>query len=203
MTVKAKVISLLVMIAVFSAAIFLVYSNKVDQSLVGNDVCGPPCVADIRPGETSTSDALQILKVLGTHGGEYPIMLDSGIIHSKLEDADFYLYSKDNLINYIDTRLNSTKLNEVINLFGQPSYVDRGKFVDGYSFVSLLYPEKGLLFVAGGNKELYRVESDMNVVKAVFSQPSDVTTMINTLYGKEIIEETLLNIQKRHGYGDY
>lgn len=184
-------------------ALLLVFSNKVDQSLVGNDICSPPCVAGIRPGTTSTADALQILKNLETNNEGNPTILESGIIRSKVEDTYYYFYSKDSLITQIDTTPKSTNLREVINLFGQPSYLDKGKIRDGGYFVSLFFPEKGLVFVIGGNKELYTIDSDMSVAKAIFLEPSDITTMINSLYGKEIIEETLANIQVWKGYGSY
>ena len=200
---RVKIVSSLIVIAILSTILFLVLSNKIDQSLVGNDICSPPCVAGIQPGLTSTTDALQILKNLKTSDESNPTVLESGIIRSKVEGTYYYFYSKDSLITQIDTRPKSTNLKEVINLFGEPSYLNKGKIRDGYYFVSLFYPEKGLVFVIGGNKELYTIEPNMSVAKAIFLEPSDITTIINSLYGKEIIEETLANIQEWKGYGNY
>ena len=200
---RVKIASLLIVIAIFSATLFLVLSNKVDQSLIGTDICSPPCVAGIRPGITSTTDTLQILKNLKTSDESNPTVLESGVIRSKVGNAYYYFKSKDGLIVQIDTRPKSTNLKEVINLYGQPSYLRKGKIRDGFYFVSVYYPSKGLVFVIGSNKELYTVEPNMSVEKAIFLEPSDITTMTMFLYGEKFTEEVLANIQTWNGYGNY
>jgi hypothetical protein len=181
-------------------------SSKTDSDLVGDEECSPPCWLGIQPGETKTSDAIQLLKRVEADGGGKLTILDTGII-SWLDNSNknYSLYSDNDLIVSvkIDFRSSSINLEEAISLFGEPSNVGPSKISDGGYFITLYYPDKGLVFVAGGNKSLYEIYPGMPIFLAYFVQPGDIATIVPLLYGKNSVSEALANIQVWEWYGIY
>lgn len=181
-------------------------SNKTDSDLVGNEKCSPPCWMGIQPGKTKTSDAIQLLKGVEAESGGKLTILDTGVI-SWLNNSkkNYSLYSDSDLIVKvkIDFRSSSINLEEAISLFGEPSNLSPGKISGGGYFISAYYPDKGLVFVAGGNKSLYEIYPSMPIVLAYFVQPGDITTIVPSLVGKNVISETLAKIKEWKGYGTY
>jgi hypothetical protein len=191
-------------ILVLSVVLLPGRSRKVDKSLMVSENCSPPCVWNILPGVTETTKAIQLLESLEANNVGELTILDSGIIRWRASEANYYFYPDGDLINLISLSLESTTLEDIVGLFGEPASLDLGKIRDGYFFVALFYPERGLCFVVSGKHtdiDGFMIESSMPVVKADFLVPSDITTMVKSLYGKEIVEETLIEIQAWSGYG--
>jgi hypothetical protein len=186
--------------------LFISGCSKTDSALVGNEKCSPPCWIGIQPGKTTKVDAVKLLKGIEANGGGRLTILDTGII-KWLDNSkkNYYLYTDGDLIVKveIDFRSDSMDLDEVISLFGEPASLHLGKLRDGGYFVSVFYPEKGLVFVAGGDKSLYEIYPSMPIALVYFLQPSDISTIVPSLFGKDIVSETLANIQEWNGYGTY
>lgn len=189
------------------------HSNKADI-LVGTEKCKPPCWIDINPGVTKREEMISILTEREQKGGGSFTLLDSGIARWQSTDGyNSYIYVFDNgLISNTEVDLRSTSINldDVITIFGEPSKLDIGKISGGYFFATIFYPERGLAFVLGGNKfeisagtKNFPIDSGMVVVKGVFFQPLDIESMVNLLYGAEVIPQALSDIQDWNGYGTY
>ena len=176
-------------------------SHKVDERLIGSEECNPPCVLGIQPGVTETTKTVQLLEDLETNSVGKLTILDSGIIRWRASNTNYYFYPDGNLIKEISLSPEATTLQDIITLFGEPAYLHLGKIRDGGFFVSVFYPEKGLCFVVGGDKAGFLIEPDMPVVKADFIEPTNIATMVKSLYGKEAVEDALAEIQSWHGYG--
>jgi hypothetical protein len=182
--------------------------------LIGSKTCSPPCWMGIQPGLTKIDHAIEILNGYEKEGKGELIILDSGILNWRsTKDDNLYIYKTDvGLVSKmeLDLRSNSVYIEDLIVLFGEPSNLDIGKGRDGYFFVTIFYPEKGLAFVISGdefdvNKTNigFVVQPKMIVIKGVFFQPSDVTPMVHLLYGVNAVPEALSNIQEWKGYGVY
>lgn len=194
------------MLFIIFLQLFVSGCSKTDSDLVGNEKCSPPCWMGIQPGKTTKDDAVKLLKEIEADGGGRLTILDTGIIkwlnNSK---KNYYLYTDSDLIVKVEInfRTKSMDLDEVISLFGEPSNLHLGKIRDGGYFISVFYPEKGLVFVAGGDKSLYEIYPSMPIALVYFLQPSDIVTIVPSLFGKDIVSETLANIQEWNGYGTY
>ena len=182
--------------------------------LAGSETCNAPCWMDIQPGLTKTDDAIEILKEHENKGEGDLAVLDSGIVRwQSADDYNLYIYETSNGIvskMELDVRPRSIHLEEVIALFGAPLNLDIGKVRDGFFWITIFYPEKGLAFVVGGNKFDvtqknigFVIQPDMTVAKCVFFQPTDISSMVHLLYGANAVPEALSDIQDWIGYGVY
>ncbi len=180
--------------------------DKIDTDLVGSSSCSPPCWMGIQPGMTNRTDALHLLEQMEIEKKGSLIILDTGTI-KWLNDTPkrYYLYSENDTINKIkiDFRPVSTNLEVVISHFGDPNNLKLGKISgDGY-FVSIYYPNKGLVIVVGGNKSLYEVYPKMKVVFIYYLQPGNVSKLEESLNGEDAAIENVLNLKIWEGYGVY
>ena len=186
-----------------------------DSDLIGSKTCSPPCWMNIRPGATKTNDAISNLTTLESQGKGHLEIAQDGSINwypSSSSNKIDYLYSRSDLIIEIklDMRPSSTSLEEVISMFGDPSSFKFDRLAGGYFFVDLFYPDKGLAFTASGNKggtqngvTDFVVEPEVIVSFAYFMHPSDITGMVNSLYGANKAPEILFRVQEWKGYGTY
>lgn len=189
-------------------------SNELND-FVGTTTCKPPCWLGIQPGVTKSYEMVELLIDYEEREDGSFTLLDSGIYRWQSNKGnDAYIYAdNNNIISKIllDFRPSSIKINEIINLLGEPSFLKIGKIRDGYFFYSIYYPKQGLAFViAGGKKYNYNqgvlnfiVESKQMVLQSTFFQSSDVASMVNLLFGEDIVDEALQDIQDWKGYGSY
>ncbi len=214
---KFKQVTLCCFIYIISFALLIQgCSNPIDVEylLAGTNECRPPCWMGIYPGATTIDDAVDKLKALELEGDGKYYLSDEGIISwTENNLASTYIYIDENRLVAkirIDARGNSIKINEVLKIFGDPSNLDIGKGGKDYFSVTLFYPTKGLVFVFSGykieskdSKTLYKIDPDMVLTFSYFLSPSDIETMVASLYGKNIVSNTLLQIQDWDGFGNY
>ncbi len=182
-------------------------SDMGDRFLEGRDNCSPPCWMDIRPGETSESDAIHVLRALEQDGKGQLIMLSSGFINWRAESVNYLLYPQNDIVVKIQvdlrprsTILRSATLQKIIDLFGEPSNVILEKIRDGYFFVTVFYPSKGLAFIASSDGQGFLLQPGMKVSMAYFLAPSGLDDMMNSLYGKNSIADALVSVQVWRGF---
>jgi hypothetical protein len=181
--------------------------DMADKYLMGTDTCSPPCWMEIQPGEATDTDAIRILDTLESEGKGLLFVLTSGIINWRADSVNYYLYLSNGIVNKIEVDLRprsdtpqSTTLQKIIDLFGEPTNLDLGKIRDGYFFITIFYPAKGLAFVASGDGPGLTLEPKMPILKACFLAPSDLNTMVESLYGINAIADAISTIQVWPGY---
>lgn len=104
----------------------------------------------------------------------------------------------------INFRAKLIELDELISFFGELSNLHLGKYaMDGGYFTSVFYSERGLVFVAGGDKMLYEICPSMPIALVYFLQPVGIYTIVLMLVAKDVVTETLAEIQEWEGYGNY
>ena len=64
-----------------------------------------------------------------------------------------------------------------------------------FYLVTIYYPHKGLVIVVSGNKSLYEVYPDMEVVFVYYLQPGSITDIESTLSGKDAASENFQNLK--------
>ena len=47
------------------------------------------------------------------------------------------------------------------------------------------------------------IQPDVVIVKGIFIEPSDITVMVDKLYGENVVPKALVDMQEWKGYGDY
>jgi hypothetical protein len=181
-------------------------TKKPNADLIGNGTCSPPCWMNIRPGATKVNDAIEILKNLEKEGQGHFTLLDSGIIEWRSTiGKNTSIYSDGSIVTKIelDLRTSSTDIKDIISIFGSPYYFQfEHRRAGGYYYVDLFYPNKGLVFLSGGNTSDFVIEPNMVIIFANYLEPSDITTMVKVYYPKNTIPDILKTIQKWKGYGN-
>jgi hypothetical protein len=170
---------------------------------------------DIQPGVTAGNEMIKLLKQHEVKGEGILTLLDTGItVWRTVGGRNIVIYKNDNeVVSRIrfDLRPISIHLDDVIELIGEPSNLNIGLISNGYFFPVLFYPEKGLA-VLGSSNDIdnitgtnigFAIQPDLGVMVIEFVQISDVTTMVNLLYGGEAVPEALSDIQDWMGYGIY
>lgn len=176
-------------------------SSLPDQDLVGDEHCTPPCWRGIIPGKTSKNDAIQIL-MEAEDEGEGDLSIPENIVWRDETEKNYSLATDNDIIKTITLKsVTSTKLSDLIALFGDPSYAVITRIRDGYFLGMILYPDKGLAFLVSENNEKFEVKSNTKVIQAIYLEASDLPTMINTLVGKNRVEGILDSTIEWKGYG--
>ena len=199
--------SIVFVVFIFALQLFISgCANKIDNDLVGSDGCYPPCWVGIEPGKTNKVEAIHLLEQMEIEKKGNVIVLDADTIKwLNSTTKRYYLYSENGIINKIkiDFRPVSTSLEEVILRFGDPNRMKLGEIDEGGYLVTIYYPHKGLVIVVSGNKSLYEVYPDMEVVFVYYLQPGSITDIESTLSGKDAASENFQNLKMWVGYGMY
>jgi hypothetical protein len=183
--------------------------------LVGSETCRPPCWLDIQPGVTASNEMIKILRQHEEKGDGDLTLLDTGItVWRTVGGRNIVIFKNDNdVVSRIrfDLRPISIHLDDITELIGEPSNLNIGLISNGYFSTVLFYPENGLA-VLGSSNDIenitgtnigFVIQPDLGVAIIEFVQISDVTTMVNLLYGGEAVPEALSEIQDWKGYGIY
>jgi hypothetical protein len=203
---KMKTSRLLIIITFTLHLFVLGCSDKFDEDLIGNNNCTPPCWMDIKPGKTDRVDALQLLEKMELEKKGSVKILDTDTIRwLNNTPKRYYLYSENGIINKIkiDYRPVSIDLKYIISLFGEPAKLNLSKISGGGYFVSMYYPDKGLVIAAEGNKTLYEVYPNMGVVFVYYLPSGTILDLEKSLNGRDVASENVLNLKTWKGYGIY
>lgn len=186
-----------------------------DEILSGTDSCKPPCWLSIQPGKTELSEVTRILLAFEKSGEGTYTLLNTGTIRwrSSNEINVYFKNNGDDFVSVIDLdfRPSSIKLDDVINIFGEPTFVSLGNLIDGYYTISIYYPDKGLAF-GGADSDVdtskdkigYIIQPETIIMNANFFQPTDNENMVNVIYGPDIKDPAIdIQIQPWIGYGIY
>lgn len=119
-----------------------------DTSFIDSDPCGPPCWRNIIPGETDWQDALTIIEDDPTLSDPDVRTSDDSTVEGALWGQDggddcCQMYTEDGAVVdvlILQTTPDST-LGEVIDEYGDPTYVLGEEFSDDQGVFSLFYPE--------------------------------------------------------------
>ena len=151
-----------------------------DVSLVTGEPCDPPCWQNIAPGETSVSDAVDILESLGADplqaGIEGILFGTNGVPCCQINSDDGETVSAI-LLQLAPKML----LGDVIARLGEPTFVTGLPFSETEHALVLIYPESGFFayaFVAGADGQL---EAISPIVTVMFTTPDDLKAAISNL----------------------
>lgn len=180
----------------------------------GTNECQPPCWMEIRPGETSITEAKTWLDGFTRNGKATLTPLEDGNYWFRTISNEGITIHSDStgLITVLefDYRPSSIKLEDVIQIFGNPQYIDIGKVRDSYFDVLFYFPEKGLTFVAGGIRNTvlqddggFNISPKMIVFKGVYYRPTNFDGMMVLMYGATATPIGKQEIQNWKGYGKY
>jgi hypothetical protein len=170
---------------------------------------------DIHPGVTKSNEMINSLRDHEEKGEGDLTIIDSGVtVWRTASGRNFVIYKDNNDIVSrvsVDLRPISIHLVDITKLFGEPSNLKIDLIDNGYFLAALFYPEEGLVVkgmgkamdVTSANNIGYDIQPNIGIVGIEFIQISDLTNMVNLLYGGEAIPEALSDIQDWKGYGVY
>ena len=186
--------------------LFLLISCSVrnNPDLTGVEGCLPPCWSGIKPGETRTDLAIQILTDLETKGEGKLQVLETNIEWKNKTGQSYYLYTENDKIKLVKIYIDGVSLQDVVSQFGNPSSFAVTNIRDDGNFnVVLFYPDKGVAFVADSVNNLgFKTAPNMPISLVFFTKPGNLPEMINKLYGEKYSTTVLEAIQKWKGFGD-
>jgi hypothetical protein len=156
-----------------------------DESLITGEPCAAPCWNNITPGETSWTDAQQIINNL-SGAIDVQFQEDSGQVGGiwRSEASQDYCCAvvsvsgdavdDTDVVNYIQVRLApDVTLGELIEAIGEPTYLINGEEVsEDQAYIVLLYPDIPVIvyaFVAGAASGSLTTSSE--IVFAVYLTP--------------------------------
>jgi protein-disulfide isomerase len=148
-----------------------------DTTLADEDACAPPCWRDITPGETPFEDALAMLEedegitvIDSQQQGASQIAVFGD---AESEDACCNMVSEDGeTVSFIQVRSAPLlTLSEVLEVQGEPEYIDGAPFTRDQTVLNLYYPEKSLVVFVFTPGEDAPLTEDSEIVGGVYLAP--------------------------------
>lgn len=176
--------------------------NIMDTDLIGNENCQPPCWNGIWPGVSEQSIAVERLNELEENGNGHLILLPERIRWESRNGKTYFLTASNHLITSVKLDVESTTIEELLSLFGEPSYFlvdDIQK--DAYSLL-LLYPEEGLVFRTAANRSRLEIQPNMKILVASFLARAELSDFLLAFYGNRYDSVILEGIKEWKGYGE-
>ena len=159
-----------------------------DQSLLTGEPCEAPCWRGIVPGETSWRDALAILE--DEPDLDAPQIQDdeaSGAIVAEFQQAGgapcCQMFSETGeKVDILFMRLApTTTLGELIDRWGEPSYLVGSPFSENQAIMNLIYPEIPLVVYAFVEGETTgRLSASSELVGVLYLKQSDMDLLLQT-----------------------
>ncbi len=145
-----------------------------DSGLISGEPCAPPCWQNITPGLTDMSAALESVSAL--EGLNIVQVVDTGFaFQASASEPCCQIASTDaGLVETILLQLApETELGEVLDVYGDPTYVTGQPFSDKEAVMMLYYPERFMLLYA--------------VVPGVDGQLTESSPIVSVIYATEAL----------------
>lgn len=162
-------------------------NNLKDTSLVSGEPCDAPCWNDITPGETTYRDALISVEDDGrfqnVQENEFDEETDERLFGFSDGDANVccQVYSRDGEV--VDSMLfllaPQMTLGEVIDKYGEPTYLTGEEVAEGQAIVFLVYPDVPIVlyaYVEGATGDLTETSE---IIGALYMTESEIQQIID------------------------
>jgi hypothetical protein len=162
-------------------------NNLKDTSLVSGEPCDAPCWNNITPGETTYRDALISVEDDGrfqnVQENEFDEETDERLFGFSDGDANIccQVYSRDGEV--VDSMLfllaPQMTLGEVVDKYGEPTYLTGEEVAEGQAIVFLVYPDVPIVlyaYVAGAAGDLTETSE---IIGALYMTESEIQQIID------------------------
>ncbi len=158
-----------------------------DTSLVSGEPCEAPCWRGITPGETTWSDALTILEDDTTIENLNTQTDDNSNAalaewNQKGGSACCQMFSDDGeTVSVLLLRVAPTMtLGDVIDRYGEPTYVVGSPFTDDQAALNIIYPERDMVIYVFSAGATGTISETSEVFATLYVVPSQMELLINT-----------------------
>ncbi len=158
-----------------------------DTSLITGDPCEAPCWRGITPGETTWSDALTILEDDTTIENLNTQADDNSNAalaewNQKGGSACCQMFSDDGeTVSVLLLRVApTTTLGEVIEQYGDPTYVVGSPFTDDQAALNVIYPERNMVIYVFSAGATGTISETSEVFALLYVVPSQMELLIQT-----------------------
>jgi len=158
-----------------------------DTSLILGQPCEAPCWREIIPGETTLEEAIQIIRADEQLTNLDEQRDDSGRVAVNFNAADgpqcCRIFSQDGeIVTSVLTFLKpELTLNEVLDRFGEPQYIQAESFTVDQTFITFAYPDVPMLiYVFAEAFETATLSPDNQVIGVVYLAADEMDVIIET-----------------------
>ncbi|GAB4574082.1 MAG: hypothetical protein Kow0077_18850 [Anaerolineae bacterium] len=158
-----------------------------DRSLVSGEPCGAPCWNGIVPGETTWAEAAEIVQADPAFSG-FESNDEQGIVQAVWQKAGSDQYccriladSETDPVTYVFLALSpGTILDEVIEVYGEPTYITTFDFTDSESVAQLVYPGVPMVVSVLVGDSSGSVLANSDVVAVLYMAPDEMQLVLET-----------------------
>ncbi len=159
-----------------------------DDSVVTGEPCGAPCWHNITPGETTWTEALDIIRADSTLGQLEVNTEEQGIVQAVWQKAGSNQFcchlladSQEDTVSYLFLALSPrTIVDSVIRVHGEPTYVTTFQFTDAESVVQLVYPEVPMVVSVLVGDAQSSLLANSTVVAVLYMAPEEMALILDT-----------------------
>ncbi|NPV66805.1 MAG: hypothetical protein HPY64_06635 [Anaerolineae bacterium] len=159
-----------------------------DTSVVTGEPCAAPCWRNITPGETSWTEAIEIIRADDSLSDPEVNTEEQGVVQALWQKAGSNQYccrlladSENDPVSYVFLALSPrTIVDSVISAHGDPTYVTTFQFTDAESVVQLIYPEVPMVVSVLVGDAQSSLLANSTVVAVLYMSPEEMALILDT-----------------------